>query len=72
MPVIIDPPELELEPTPEALKKMDETEKNVRQQLLSIITPENHLTDEDRSSFVLPLRMGGSDLLSNMNFSRKY
>ena len=35
----------------EAFKKMDEIEKNVRQQLLSSITGKNHLTDEDPSVF---------------------
>ena len=34
---------------PEAFQKMDEIEKNVRQQLLPSITGKNHKTDEDRS-----------------------
>ena len=37
--------------TLEAFKKMDEIEKNVRQQLLPRITGKNHITDEDRSLF---------------------
>ena len=37
--------------TPEAFKKTDEIEKNVRQQLLPSITGKNHITDEDRSLF---------------------
>ena len=45
--------------TPEAFKKKDEIEKNVRQQLLPSITGKNHLTDEDHNLFALPLRMGG-------------
>ena len=51
---------------------MDETEKNVRQQLLPSITGKNHITDEDRNLFALPLRMGGLDLLSNTDFSKNY
>ena len=51
---------------------MDEIEKNVRHQLLRSITGENHITDEDRNLFALPLRMGGLDLLSNTDFSRNY
>ena len=58
--------------TPEAFKKMDEIEKNVRQQLLPSITGKNHITDEDRNLFALPLRMGGLDLLSNTGFSKNY
>ena len=58
--------------TPEALKKKDENEKNVRQQLLPSITSKNHLADEDRNFFALPLRMGGLDLLSNTDFPRNY
>ena len=57
---------------PEAFKKMDEIEKNVRQQLLVRITGKNHITDEDRNLFALPLKMGGLDLLSSTDFSRKY
>ena len=56
--------------TPEAFKKMDEIEKNVRQQLLPSITGKNHITDEDRNLFELPLRMGGLDLLSNTEFQK--
>ena len=37
--------------TPEALKKMDEIEKNAKQQLLPSISGKNYLTDEDRSFF---------------------
>ena len=58
--------------TPEAFKKMDEIEKSVRHQLLPSITGKNHITDEDRNIFALPLRMGGLDLLSNTDFSRNY
>ena len=50
---------------PEAVEKMDEIEKNVRQQLLPNITGKNHITDEERNLFALTLRMGGLDLLSN-------
>ena len=57
---------------PEAIKKMDGIEKNVRQQLLHTITGKNHITDEDRSLFALPVRMVGLDLLSNPDFSRNY
>ena len=35
---------------PEAFKKLDAIEKNVRQQLLSTITGKNHIPDEDRTS----------------------
>ena len=35
--------------TKEKFKKFDEIEKNLRQQLLLIITGKNHLTDEDRN-----------------------
>ena len=45
--------------TPEAFKKMDEIEKNVRQQLLPSITGKNHITDEDCSLFALLIKMGG-------------
>ena len=58
--------------TPEAFKKMDEIEKNVRQQLLPSITGKNHITDEDRNLFALPLRMGGTDFLSHKDFSKNY
>ena len=51
---------------------MDETEKNVGQQLLPSITGKNHLTHEDRSLFALPLKLGGLDLLSNTDFSRNF
>ena len=51
---------------------MDEIEKNVRQQLILRITRKKHITNEDRNLFVLPLRMGGLDLLSNTDFSRNY
>ena len=51
---------------------MDEIEKNVRQQLLTSITGKNHITDEDRNLFALPLRMGGLDLLSPTDFSKNY
>ena len=37
---------------------MDEIEKNVRHQLLPSITGKNHITDEERNLFALPLRMG--------------
>ena len=53
-------------------KKIDETEKNGRQQLLPSITGKNHITDEDRNLFALPLKMGGLDLLSNTDFSKSY
>ena len=56
--------------TPEAYKKMDGIEKNLRQQLFPSITGKNHITDEYRSLFALPLRMGGLDLLINTDFSR--
>ena len=49
---------------------MGEIEKNVRQQLLPSNTGKNHITDEDRNLFALPLRMGGLDLLSNTDFSK--
>ena len=58
--------------TPEEFKKMDETEKNVRHQLLPSITGENHITDEDPNLFALPLRTRGLDILSNTDFSRNY
>ena len=58
--------------TPEAFKEMDEIEINVRHQLLPSITGKNHITDEDRNLFALPLRMGGLDLLSNTELSRNY
>ena len=51
---------------------MDEIEKNIRQQLLPSITGKNHITDEDRKLFALPLIMGGLDLLSNTDFSENY
>ena len=51
---------------------MDEIEKNVRHQLLPSINGKNHITDEDRNLFALPLRMEGLDLLSNTDFSRNY
>ena len=57
---------------PKAFKKMDEIEKNIREQLLPSVTGKQHITDEDRSLFALPLKMGGLDLLSNREFSRKY
>ena len=44
--------------TQEAFKKMDEIEKNVRQQLIANNTGKNHIIDEDRNLFALPLRMG--------------
>ena len=47
--------------TPEAFQKMDEIEKNVRQQLLPSITGINHITDEDRNLFALSLGLGGLD-----------
>ena len=50
---------------------MNEIEKNVRKQLLPSITGKNHITDEDRKLFALPLRMGGLDL-NNTDFSRNY
>ena len=58
--------------TPEAIKKRMELKKNVRQQLLPSITGKNHITDEDRSLFALPLRMVGLDFPSNADFSRNY
>ena len=58
--------------TPEAFKKMDEIEKNVRQQLLPSITGKNHITDEDRNLFALPLRTGGLEFLINTDFSKNY
>ena len=51
---------------------MDETEKNVRHQLLPSTTGENHITDEDRNVFALPLRMRELDLLNNTDFPRNY
>ena len=57
---------------PEAFKKLDEIEKNVRQQLLSTITGKNHIPDEDRNLFALQLKMRGLELLSNTDFSRNY
>ena len=51
---------------------MDEIERNVRQQLLPSITGKNHITDEDRNLFALPLRMGELGLLSNTDFSKNY
>ena len=57
---------------PEAFKKMDEIEKNVRHQLLPSSTGKNHITDEDRNLFAPPLRMGRLKLLSNTDFSRNY
>ena len=45
--------------TPEAFKKKDEIEKIVIQQLFLSIFGKNHITDEDRKLFALPLRMGG-------------
>ena len=45
--------------TPEAFKKKNEIEKIVRQQLFPSIFGKNHITDEDRKLFALPLRMGG-------------
>ena len=51
---------------------MDEIEKNLRQPLLPSITGKNHITDEDRNLFALPLGMGGLDLFSNTDFSRNY
>ena len=58
--------------TPKAFKKKDEIEKNVRQQLLPSFTGKNHITDEDRNLFALPLRMEVLDLLSNRDFSKNY
>ena len=58
--------------TPEAFKRTDEIEKNLRQQLLFCITGKNQITDEDCNLFALPLRMGGLDLLSNTDFSKNY
>ena len=58
--------------TPKAYKKMDEIEKNVRQQLLRSFTGKNHITDEDRSLFALSLRMGGLNLRSNKDSSGNY
>ena len=46
--------------------------KNVRQQLLPRITGKNHVTDEYRNIFALPLRMGGLDLFSNTDFCKNY
>ena len=51
---------------------MDETEKNVRQQLLASITGKKHIADEDRNLFALPLIIGGLDILSNTDFSKNY
>ena len=56
--------------TQEAIKKLDEIEKNVRQQLLAIITGKNHITDEDRNLFALPLRMRGLDLSVTRTFTK--
>ena len=58
--------------TPEAFEKMHEIEKNVRKQLLPKITGKNYITDEDRSLFALPKRMGRLDFLSNTDFFRNY
>ena len=43
--------------TPKAFRKTDGIEKNLRQQLLPSITGKNHITDDDRSFFAVPLRM---------------
>ena len=51
---------------------MDETKKNLRQQLLPSIIGKNHKTDEGRSVFGQPLRMEELELLSNTVFSRNY
>ena len=58
--------------TTEAFKKMDEIEKNIRQQLLPSNTGKSYITDEDRNLFALLLRMGGLDLLSNTAFPKNY
>ena len=55
--------------TPEAFKKRDEIEKNKRHQLLPGITGKNHITDEDRNLFALPLKMRNLEPLSNTDFS---
>ena len=57
--------------TPETFKKLDENEKNLRKQLLPSITGKNSLTEDDRSLFALPLRMGGLDLLSIQGLFKK-
>ena len=44
---------------------MDELEKNVRQQILPSISGKNHIFNDDRHLFSLPLKMGGLYLLSN-------
>ena len=56
----------------EAFKKMDEIEKNVRQQVLPSINGKNIITDENRNLFALPLRMRVIDLLSNTDLYRSY
>ena len=51
---------------------MDEIGKNLRQQLLPSNTGKNHITDEDRNLFALPLRTGGLEFLINTDFSKNY
>ena len=51
---------------------MDEIEKKVRQQLRPSITGKNHITDDYRNLFALPLKMGELVLLSNTDFSRNF
>ena len=43
--------------TPEAFKRTDEIEKNLRQQLLSCFTGKNQITEKDCNFFALPLRI---------------
>ena len=58
--------------TSKHLTKWMKMRKKVRRHLLRSITGKNHVTDEDRNLFALPLKMGGLDLLSNTDFSRNY
>ena len=58
--------------TSKHLTKWMKMRKKVRRHLLPSNTGKNHVTDEDRNLFALPLKMGGLDLLSNTDFSRNY
>ena len=53
-------------------KGIYEIEKKVRQQLRPSITAKNHITDDYRNLFALPLKMGQLVLLSNTDFSRNF
>ena len=54
--------------SPEAFKKMDEIETNIRQQLLPSITGKDNKTDKNLIFSALPVIMGGLDLLINIDF----